>query len=256
MKNKFIAILLPLVFLCNASNAADLYVNNGAADAGDCTTSLPGCGTIGYAVAQATNSDTIHIGPGTFELSTVVTIDKKLTFIGSGRTETIITNDSALAELFKIEIMLGTPTVTIEDLSFENSRFGEFGRCLSTFGTDVPLALAPDLIVSRVGFTGCAEEDGGAINFRYAGDLTVTDSHFNANTANNASGGAILAESSGTITVTNSQFLDNVSRESGAAINLNSVASFQFKKLTISGSIDTTASGGAVAIYNSEGIIG
>jgi hypothetical protein len=70
------------VLLPATAFAQTRYVAKGGTDTPDCTNAAAPCGTIVYAVGQASAGDTIQIGPGTFEES--VTTDKALTFVGAG----------------------------------------------------------------------------------------------------------------------------------------------------------------------------
>jgi hypothetical protein len=66
-----------------AASAATRYVaKTGGSDSSDCTNPGAPCLTIGYAVTQATDGDTIQIAPGAYVES--VNTEKILTFIGAG----------------------------------------------------------------------------------------------------------------------------------------------------------------------------
>lgn len=65
-----------------ASAATHYVAKTGSSDSGDCTNPGAPCLTIGYAVLQATDGDTIQIGPGAYVES--IDTEKVLTFIGAG----------------------------------------------------------------------------------------------------------------------------------------------------------------------------
>jgi hypothetical protein len=68
-----------------ARAAGDLYVSKTGADAGGCSQASP-CLTITYAVSQAADGDTIHIGGGTYTEAGIV-VNGSLNFIGAGTAD-------------------------------------------------------------------------------------------------------------------------------------------------------------------------
>lgn len=68
---------------CTALGAARFVDNvaSNAMDSGDCSASAMPCLTVGYAVAQATAGDVIHVAAGTYP--ELVVVDKSLTFLGA-----------------------------------------------------------------------------------------------------------------------------------------------------------------------------
>jgi hypothetical protein len=75
--------MLVLALAIPASAAAETrYVATGGVDAPGCASPGAPCGSVGYAVGEASNGDTIQIGAGTFVES--VQTDKVLTFTGAG----------------------------------------------------------------------------------------------------------------------------------------------------------------------------
>jgi hypothetical protein len=76
-----LALILLLAATAQAS-AATRYVEKTGSDASDCTSAATPCATVGYAVEQALDGDTIQIGTGTFTES--VSTEKVLIFVGQG----------------------------------------------------------------------------------------------------------------------------------------------------------------------------
>ena len=150
------------------------------------------------AVTAADSFDTIHICAGTYQLDDSISVDFPLTFVGDGATKTIL-DGGARWELEDDGI---TPVFP----------FTEFGVSI--------LRSNSDLSVEAIQFTGGAEwsgdcdgsASGGAICAD--GHLTVTDSAFVLNAANDF-GGAIGAA---TVDISGSSFTGNVSPLGGALI--------------------------------------
>lgn len=65
-----------------AASAATRFVAKNGSDSSDCTSSGLPCLTIAYAVSQATDGDTIQIGPGTY--NEAVSTPDRLDFVGAG----------------------------------------------------------------------------------------------------------------------------------------------------------------------------
>ena len=150
------------------------------------------------AVTAADSFDTIHICAGTYQLDDTIVADYPLTFVGDGATKTIL-DGGARWELEDDGI---TPVFPFTELG-------------------VPILRSnSDLSVEAIQFTGGAElsgdcdgsASGGAI-CSY-GHLTVTDSAFVLNAANDF-GGAIGAA---TVDISGSSFTGNVSPLGGALI--------------------------------------
>ncbi len=233
MKTKILFLSLLFVFCTTLAQAADRYVVAGTVDSGDCLTSAPPtCGTIAYAITQAADGDTIVLSAGTFELDTVVTIDKELTIVGAGSDATTISSDEAvLDDLIAIIIMAGTPTVTIQDLALTNLS-GDLLRCITHNGTVEVGAVTIDLVIDNVNFTGCSQESGGGVLFSSSGNLTITNATFTDNFANDALAGALLVEFSGDVVIEDSSFSGSIAGEQGAAIYANSLTSLSVSNTT------------------------
>jgi len=150
------------------------------------------------AVTAADSGDTIHICAGTYQLDDTIVVDFPLTFVGDGATKTIL-DGGARWELEDDGI---TPVFPFTELGVSILRSNS------------------DLSVEAIQFTGGADfrndcdgaESGGAI-CAY-GHLTVTDSAFVLNAANDF-GGAIGAL---TVDISGSSFTGNVSLLGGALI--------------------------------------
>jgi hypothetical protein len=76
-----VALVLSLCATAEAS-AATRFVEKTGSDSSDCTNAGAPCATVGYAVGQAGEGDTIQIGAGTF--AGAVTTEKVLSFVGAG----------------------------------------------------------------------------------------------------------------------------------------------------------------------------
>jgi len=66
-----------------SAGGSTLYVAQGGSDSSDCQTQASPCATIAYAVSQASDGDTVDVGPGTFPESGGVSVPFDLTIAGS-----------------------------------------------------------------------------------------------------------------------------------------------------------------------------
>jgi|GEM_PF-6586356 len=82
--SRLAALLVFALVLAGAAeaDAATRFVEKSGSDSSDCTNSAAPCATVGYAVGQAGEGDTIQIGAGTF--TEAVSTEKVLVFVGQG----------------------------------------------------------------------------------------------------------------------------------------------------------------------------
>ncbi len=162
------------------------YVANGGSDATDCKIEASPCETIAHALEVADSGDTIEIaagnyGPAAAAPDSGLLIDKEISLIGTGPTETQVGRGFMHPD---------TRIFTIE--------------------TD------PDLHVSIAGMTirDGISDGGGGILIVGDGQLFLSDVVFEDNFASN--GGAILSGSS--VVLDNVDFVDNITPGRGGAI--------------------------------------
>jgi len=84
MRSSLAALVALVLLLCGAAEAgaATRFVEKTGSDSSDCTNTGAPCATVGYAVGQAGEGDTIQIGAGTF--AEAVSTEKVLSFVGAG----------------------------------------------------------------------------------------------------------------------------------------------------------------------------
>ncbi len=85
MRSSRLAALLVFALVLGGAAEADAatrFVEKTGSDSSDCTNSAAPCATVGYAVGQAGEGDTIQIGAGTF--TEAVSTEKVLAFVGQG----------------------------------------------------------------------------------------------------------------------------------------------------------------------------
>jgi hypothetical protein len=84
MRLSLAASVALVLSLCGAAEAtaATRFVEKTGSDASDCTNAAAPCATVGYAVGQAGEGDTIQVGAGTF--TEAVSTEKILSFVGAG----------------------------------------------------------------------------------------------------------------------------------------------------------------------------
>lgn len=149
----------------------------GASAASVTNTNDSGPGSLRQAIAEAVGGETIAIPAGTYHLTSVLTVQKSLTFTGAGARSTILDGGGA-TQIFAI----GAPAaqVTITGVTMRNGKSTGGGALLST----VPLTLTDSAVVGNTS-TG----PGGGVLIRAA--FTMERDLFAGNSATGGSGGAI-----------------------------------------------------------------
>jgi predicted outer membrane repeat protein len=199
-----------------------LYVNGRAGtDTPSCGAPAAPCKTIGQAITNAQSADTIDVAAGTY--AEHVVIGKQLTLSGAGEERTIVAatmSHRAVVTVAAHGVILSRLTVTGAMLA--RGIFNQAGAALTLVDTTVrdnggggidnqlgaKLSVRSSTIRNNVASRGGS--GGGITN---AGQLRVTDSSVNTNTATTAGGGIF---SSGEVTVHNSTVNFNSARTGGA----------------------------------------
>ena len=76
--------VLALIFFSTGSAfATDRYIATTGSDATDCSNNASPCLTLSYTINQSLDSDTIHVAAGTYSASSVINVNKTLTFLGN-----------------------------------------------------------------------------------------------------------------------------------------------------------------------------
>jgi len=224
-------LLLSALPILSVSAAPDLYVATTGTDSGTCPSSSP-CLTVGYAVTQAVSGDTIHIAAGTYN-NVNLYVDKSLTFIGAGMTQTILDGGGSDG----IMVVYSSRTVSVTDLTIQNGkRAGGDGGGIGSFGT---------LNLTRVKVTGNSALSGGGISSN--GPLTMVDCEVTSNNANSGSatgygGGLILY--SGTSSISKTTISGNTATGYSGGIHVQGTTTVDITNVTISG--NTGMSGGGM----------
>lgn len=112
------AIAAALAPVATAAGATR-YVATTGSDAGDCSAGSAPCLTIGYALTQAADDDTIAIGAGTFDEN--LTISKSVTLAGTGEGATILRNDDAGVADATVTVATGAATVVISGVTVSHA---------------------------------------------------------------------------------------------------------------------------------------
>ena len=185
------------------TTASSRYVEQGGTDSGPCTNRFTSpCKTITYALAQASDGDTIRVACGVYAESLTVTKSVAFSFYSQpqclGLSQAIISPNEARA--MRIE---NNSTVTLSGLVLEN------GDPDTTTGGGGGISIIAGSTATLTNMTlrdNKALEGGGILN---AGVLTVTNSTFSGNSISFTNGGAIYNLAAGTVTISNSTFIDN-----------------------------------------------
>jgi len=119
-----------------------LYVTTSGTDNGTCGPVLTPCATISQAVANAADGDTINIGSGIFfpPTDTPITIEKSLTLVGQGASNTMIYRSGTARRIFDIT----AGNVTIQNLTIWN------GAATDDLGGGIKLSNGASLSLNSV----------------------------------------------------------------------------------------------------------
>ena len=186
----FIGIFLIVMLLLAGTPAQRAAANTGTTrsvdgtngvDAGNCT--LVYCRTIAYAIGQSSGGDTIQIAAGIYFER--ITVNKSLTFTGSGMNTTILDGSSGGRVM---EVPTGK-TVAFNSLTIQHGSTTGGGGGIENYGT---------LSLYLVKVTNNTAAIGGGISS--SGDLIMWDSAISGNNAVTG-GGLALAGSNSLVTL-------------------------------------------------------
>jgi parallel beta-helix repeat protein len=234
MNKKYCIILLIMsslvvISLVGSVSAANLTVNSS--------------GNIQAALNNASSSDVIQIGNGTYTGTGNVnlTVNKNVSITGSGST---IIDVQGRGNVFNIP---NGVIVTISNINFINGNLSSVGGGIhnqgilnlnncnfinNTAGWGGAISNEGKLTVTNCTFTGnTATHDGGALNSNNF--LNVTDSTFTSNRALHVAGG--IMNWYGTLKVTSSTFTGNNAPLEGSAISNYGPAELHFNRITGNG---------------------
>jgi VCBS repeat-containing protein len=189
-----------------------------------------GTGSLRQAILDAAAGVTIDFAPSlngqTITLASELAINKNLSFIGNGVSNTIIDGNN-LVRLFNVT---GAYAVTWTDLTLTQGR-ANFGGCINATNGSV-------LHLTRVTANACtATNFGGAL---WGFTINLTDSTLSSNTASSGGGGV----SGTTIAITNSTLSGNSATFDGGGIYLYSNGSLTLTNATLTGNSAGPAGGG------------
>jgi hypothetical protein len=190
----------------------------GSDNINDCSSSLTPCLTVGHAITESSNGDTIYVGAGTFteNLYTV----KDLTFIGVGMDSTILDGGNAATVMYVDPAAI----VHMERMTVRNGSSGSSAGGITNVGT---------LSLDQVRVTDNAGLGGGGI---YSdGPLTVTDSVISWNTSTGGAGGGMFLQGAVTTTLTNVTLNGNSTSSMSGAIHQQGDGTLNLTNVTITG---------------------
>jgi hypothetical protein len=222
-----------MTMIASALTGMVLALPIGASAATVTNTNDSGPGSLRQAIADATGGETISIPAGTYDLASVLTVNKSLTFNGAGARSVILDGGGA-TQIFSIEAPAAQVTITGVTLRDGKSSGG------GALSSNVPLTLTDDAILGnsstgsgggvtiRAAFTmerdlfagNIATGNGGAIEFDPSTPVvgTLADSTLTQNTSGSVSGGINEANSSTeTLHLVNDSFVGNAAKSQGGA---------------------------------------
>ena len=212
---------------------AEIYVSNntGSDVTGDGSSGNP-YQTILKGINWVSLGGNVHIADGVYTgvNNTGITIDKNMNIIGQSQAGTVI-DGSNTVQIFNI---LSGVNVTIRDLTLSNGHASN-GAAIYNKG---------NLTITNSAFNHNTAYNGGGI-LNYYGNLTIANSTFSNNTANY--GGAIYNYYGGTLIITNSTLNNNTADYGGSIYNMgtSTIANSTF--------YGNTANNNGGAIYNDYG---
>ncbi|PKO13526.1 MAG: hypothetical protein CVU39_18560 [Chloroflexi bacterium HGW-Chloroflexi-10] len=226
--------------------ASTWYVSTSGTDNGSCGAELTPCETIAQAVSNAASGDTILVGAGIFfpPTETPININKNLTILGQGATDTMVYRSGTARSVF--DVSGADVLVTLENLTIWNGS--------GTQGGGAKVSNGASLTLNGVTLKDNRAANGAGVYLEGTGNLTVSNSTFTNNIAT-GNGGGIFKAGTGTLNVTSSTFGGSSSVRNqalnGAAIYLAEGAA------TISGGSfsSNTASGSGGAFYLANGTL-
>lgn len=173
------------------------------------STSDSGPGSLRQAIASATGGDTIALPAGVYQLSSVLTVNKSLTFSGAGARTTIIDGQNATS-LFSLQAPAAGVSMT--GLTLRNGKSASYGGAILS---SVPLTLTDDAIVGNTATSG----SGGGISI--AAQLTMEGDLVAGNSAPAGDGGGIELEPSSpsTSTISDTTIAQNEAYNTGGGVD-------------------------------------
>jgi hypothetical protein len=178
----------------------------GASAATVTNTNDSGPGSLRQAITEAVGGETIAIPAGTYELASVLTVNKSLTFNGAGARSTILDGGGATQIL---SIAAPAAQVTITGVTLRNGKSTGGGALSSS----VPLTLTDSAILGNTS-TGA----GGGVAIQAA--FTMERDLFAGNTATNSGGAIEFAPPTPVVgTIADSTLTQNSSGSISGAVN-------------------------------------
>jgi hypothetical protein len=201
------------------------------------STADSGAGSLRQTIAEASGGDTIKVPAGKYALSSVLTVEKSLTFLGAGARTTTL-DGQGKTEIFRL--IAPAAAVTIDGMTLTGGSAAGGGAISSS----VPLTLEADAIT---GNTAPTSSGGGVYE---AGPLTAERLLVAGNTAPKGGGGGIaLAEPTNgvTSTISDSTIADNSAEGTGGGIDEYNTAEYTLELLgdtVVGNTLSETASQG------------
>ncbi len=255
--------------IASALTGVALALPIGASAATVTNTNDSGPGSLRQAIADTTGGGTISIPAGTYDLESVLTVNKALTFNGAGARSVILDGGGA-TQIFSIEPPAAQ--VTITGVTLRDGKASSGGALSS----DVPLTLTEDAILGntstgsgggvivRAAFTmerdlfsgnvAAGTSSGGAIDFAPSAPVvgTLADSTLTQNSSGDVSGGINEDNTSTeTLHLVNDTFVGNSAKSQGGAFRAWSGTHIDYRNTLFAGNSAPTGpncewGGGAV----------
>jgi hypothetical protein len=232
-----------------------LYVDGGSgSDTGDCQDSAAPCRTIGYAIGQAGNGDTIQVAQGTYtENPTIgisVTLEGGYEAVSWTRSitqyETIVDGSGSTTQSV-VRIPAGSLDVGLDGFTITGGdKTGADGGGGVVIWSDGSVAIANSIITGNV-----TNRDGGGLAAYAPVSLTLT----NVTVANNAAvdpfgvGGGLYFRHGAQARLTSVRVASNTAAEGGGGIRLDDgTTSVIIRDTHVTSNVAVTASGGGIGV--------
>jgi hypothetical protein len=239
-------------------------LDDGAANAADCTTPVANSCSLRDAVAAVAQGDTITFESGLNGTITLtngeITSSYGTTITGPGSTDLTIDANQA-SRVFSLVGTTSSDDFTISGLTLTNGKTQDSGN-----GGALDVSSARNVVLNDVVFTGNSTNltqnvgAGGAASIHNSGSLPITDSVFTDNHAT-LKGGAAFLSSQGDVNITRTTVTGNTTDQRGGGFYLlgrnsdSQVADLTITDSTFSNNEALQDGGGAYIFWNSGGSV-
>jgi hypothetical protein len=215
------------------AHAATITVSNAGTDAPNCGAASTPCKTIKFALAMATNNDTINVVEGQYAESLIVSKSVTITGVqGNASPSPVVSAPTAVIDgvgTDRVFTINRGVTVSMSNLTIQNAKSTADGAAIANLGTlTVSNSTIQNNSLGKFGHEKCAPCEGGGISNQ--GTMILINVFVSGNSANGGAGGNFFGGvyipndigggiyNSGMLTVTDSTITSNIAGYGGGGI--------------------------------------